>query len=132
MAGSIIAGTIVDADGKPVDLIGQEGAKSRLTYDGVTNAIEDSLNVSSVTDNGTGQYSVVFINVFDDVRYSCIGSATTNEASSGLRIYTIGLSYTANFAPLQLVGSHRICIVYTNHTRYDCEFIHETCYGRLA
>ena len=62
-----------------------------------TVAIRASFNVSSITDNGTGDYTVNFTNAMPNINYSmagmsrsagrmvCIGAAPT---TSGLRIHT--------------------------------------------
>jgi hypothetical protein len=61
----------------------QGTAKAWVNFDGTTNTggncdITESYNVSSVADNGTGQYTVTFANNFADVNYSavCSGGAT--------------------------------------------------------
>ena len=46
-----------------------------------TVAIRDSVNVSSLTDNVTGDYSVNFSNSFGNVNYSAIGSAHSGGVS---------------------------------------------------
>ena len=46
-----------------------------------TVAIRESYNVSSITDNGTGDYTVNFTNALTDANYSTI--ATTNWRGSG-------------------------------------------------
>ena len=46
-----------------------------------TVAIRASFNVSSITDNGTGDYTVNFTNAMPDANYSVAGSA--KEADSG-------------------------------------------------
>jgi hypothetical protein len=42
-----------------------------------TVAIRASFNVSSITDNGTGDYTVNFTNAMPDVNYSAVAAATT-------------------------------------------------------
>lgn len=48
-----------------------------------TVAIRASFNVSSITDNGTGDYTVNFTNVLPDANYSAQGSAIQNGAGNG-------------------------------------------------
>jgi hypothetical protein len=50
-----------------------------------TVAIRASGNVSSITDNGTGDYTVNFTTAFADVNYSCVVS-TTGSGSGGIPI----------------------------------------------
>jgi hypothetical protein len=43
-------------------------------------AIRASFNVSSVTRNGTGDYTITFTNALTDANYSCVGSTGANTA----------------------------------------------------
>jgi hypothetical protein len=52
------------------------GAKAWVNFNGTgTVAIRASYNVSSITDNGTGQYQVNFTNAFANANYAPQGSA---------------------------------------------------------
>ena len=75
------ADTIVASDGtSPVTLTKQSAAKSWITYKGTsTNAIMDSLNMSGVVDNGTGDYTMSFTNNMSDGEYSLTDSAERLE-----------------------------------------------------
>ena len=50
--------------------------KSFAHFDGSDNSIGDSLNVGTVTDNGTGNYVYNFTNNFDSDEYSFAGMCT--------------------------------------------------------
>lgn len=53
------------------DTAGANLVKSWVTFNGTgTVAIRSSLNVSSITDNGVGDYTVNFTTAFTDVNYS--------------------------------------------------------------
>jgi hypothetical protein len=84
-------------------------AKAWINFDGTgTVSISDSFNVSSVTDNGTGDYTVSFTNAMANANYAFTYGMeyviTTRESviqvqkdsitTSGLRILT-GYSYTS-------------------------------------
>ena len=59
-------------------------ARAWVTFDGTgTVAIRNSLNVSSVTDNATGQYTVNFTTAMVDVGYSAIGTVSDLSAPGG-------------------------------------------------
>lgn len=46
-----------------------------VNFDGTgTVAIRDDYNVDSITDNGTGSYTVNFTNVLSDANYAAVGS----------------------------------------------------------
>lgn len=51
--------------------------KAWINYDGYGNSIRASYNISSVTDNGTGDYTIFIDNDFSDVNYCWTGTATT-------------------------------------------------------
>ena len=48
-----------------------------INYDGYGNSIRASYNISSVTDNGTGDYTFIIATDFSDVNYCWTGTATT-------------------------------------------------------
>jgi hypothetical protein len=67
----IRANTVSDAAGTgPVTLTGQYAAKAWVNFNGTgTVAIRQSGNVSSITDNGTGNYTVNFTTAMVDANY---------------------------------------------------------------
>ena len=68
----IRANTISDAAGTgPIDLYKQSAAKAWVNFNGSgTIAARDSFNVSSLTDNDTGYYTVSSTNAFNNSNYS--------------------------------------------------------------
>lgn len=76
------ANTIVAADGSsPVTLTKQEALKFWSNYNGSGNSIRDSLNNSSVTDDGTGLFDFVYTTNFADANYCRYGFVV--QASGG-------------------------------------------------
>tara|TARA_R100000995_G_scaffold36068_1_gene16471 strand:+ start:208 stop:597 length:390 start_codon:yes stop_codon:yes gene_type:complete len=65
------------------DYLAAGTAKYRIQYNGSTNAVNDSLNHSSFTDNGTGDYTLAFTNSFTDTSYSCVGANRSPGATAG-------------------------------------------------
>jgi hypothetical protein len=60
----------------------QGSAKAWVNFNGTgTVAIRASYNVSSITDNGTGDYTVNFTNAFADADYSIVGSCGQSVAA---------------------------------------------------
>jgi len=53
-----------------------------VQFAGSTGTIASSYNVSSVTRNGTGDYSVTMTNATNDINYSCIASTSASPAPS--------------------------------------------------
>ena len=81
----IRATTISDAAGTgPVALTGQYAAKAWVNFNGTgTVAIRESGNVSSITDNGTGNYTVNFTTAMVDANYTAVGSRKWGTGAGG-------------------------------------------------
>jgi hypothetical protein len=61
-------------------------AKAWVNFNGTsTVAIRASYNVSSITDNGTGDYTVNFTTAMVDANYAAVGSAGRGAAGTGGR-----------------------------------------------
>ena len=77
----IRANTISDAAGTgPIDLHKQSAAKAWVSFIGTTVGIRNSLNTSSITDNGTGSFNVNFSTSFAANTYA--PSCTTWQSTS--------------------------------------------------
>ena len=65
---------------------GQQAVKAWVNFDGSgTVAIRAGYNVSSISDNGTGDYSVNFTTAMVDANYAIAGIASNNNGQSGTR-----------------------------------------------
>jgi len=83
------ANTISDAAGTgPVTLTGQYAAKAWVNFDGTgTVSIRESENVGSITDNGTGDYTVKFTTAMPDANYCVsLGGSTSSHGSNNENI----------------------------------------------
>jgi hypothetical protein len=66
----------------PVATVAQGSAKAWVNFNGTgTVAIRASFNVSSITDNGTGDYTVNFTTAMPDANYAAV--ATCNQNAVG-------------------------------------------------
>lgn len=75
-----MASTIRGSDN--FDSAGGNAVKAWVNFNGTgTVAIRAAFNVSSITDNGTGDYTVNFTNALTDANYSCASTASTDSAS---------------------------------------------------
>ena len=92
-------------------------ARAWVNFNGTgTVAINASGNVSSITDNGTGNYQVNFATAMPDANYSCAGSANDN---AGL-VTTHSGTYSTTTAVVFVVAStsggaydfSRVCVNY--------------------
>lgn len=63
--------TVQTSSGGPVTLTKQSAAKAWVNFNGTgTIASRDSLGVSGLVDNGTGDYTITFSNAFDNANYA--------------------------------------------------------------
>ena len=120
------ADTIVASDGtSPVTLTKQSAAKSWVNFDSTgTIAARNSLNVSSLTDNGTGDYDVNVSSSFTAVDYSInvslYPSASWNQQPS---IQNPANNTTSLFS---------IFSASTAGTKYDTQLVTASTHGDLA
>lgn len=68
-------------------------AKAWVNFDGTTNTggncdISGSYNVSTVTDSGTGQYTVNFTTAMEDANY-CVCTSNNGSGSGGIPIHGV-------------------------------------------
>lgn len=87
----IRANTVSDAAGTgPATLTGQSAAKVWWSKNAAGTALNDSFNVSSLDDDGTGDYGINFTNTLDSADY---GSGSSGETGGvGACIQTINAS----------------------------------------
>ena len=75
-----------------------------VTYDGVNNTVLASFNVSSVTDNTTGDYTINFTNALSNVNF-CVGGSTANTTNNftslnaGATRGPVGIQMAGDVAP---------------------------------
>ena len=87
MAGTIVAGTLSDGtySGSVTDTV-RGACKAWVNFNGTgTVAIRAAYNVSSITDNSTGSYTVNFTTAMPDANYArcvTVGGNTTTTASN--------------------------------------------------
>ena len=94
-----------DADGVAIGTGGINQAriaKAWLNYDGTTPSIRDSYNIGSVTDNGTGEYTVNYSTAMSDANYSIVGFAHDDASSAWWRLLV------SNGGAAQAAGSFAI------------------------
>ena len=98
MAGTIIADTLTHSTAGSVttDYVVNGSAKAWVNFNGTgTIAIRDSFNVTSLDDNGTGNYDVNFTNAMGNADFS---SQVTAGYSADTGRYGENLSYNASYA----------------------------------
>jgi len=65
------------------------GAKAWVNFNGTgTVAIKASYNVSSITDNGTGDYTINFTNAFADTNYASLLTISSGNGVAASQVVT--------------------------------------------
>ena len=68
----------------PTDTVVDGSAKAWVNFKGTgTVAIRRAFNVSSITDNGTGDYTVNFTNAMVDANYNAVSMGQRNDVNNG-------------------------------------------------
>lgn len=92
-----------------------------------TIAIRDSFNVSSITDNGTGAYTVNFSTSMANSNYATVISAAYGASYNFAMPNTIG---SGGYLADSTVNSHRFSVVVYNATAWsDSPHIHFAVFG---
>lgn len=98
MAGTLVITTLSDGTNSTsaTNCI-QGSAKAWVNFNGTgTVAIRASYNVSSITDNGTGDYTINFTNAFADVNYAYVAGMRNEPApGSGANSQIVGATSTS-------------------------------------
>jgi hypothetical protein len=105
-------------------------AKAWVNFNGTgTIAARDSENVSSLTDNGTGDYTVNISNSFGAADYAAIGSCLAGGGSGNN-----GQDVSSNGTPGNaLAASIRFAVQYTsNQSKNDVDGVSLSFFGDLA
>jgi len=101
-------------------IIGGQLCRAWVNFDGTgTVHIRSSYNVSSITDNGTGDYTVNFTTAMPDANYIVTGSSTPDLAlgGQGYRFLAVGSTYGNDFSKTS--AGVRVQVVYTSADKTD-------------
>ena len=133
-------GTLLNSDGDGSSLTGiSAGADTSLSnlsstgeskvcqawvnFDGTgTPSIRDQHNVSTITDNGTGNYTINFTNNLANANYSVSGTVSANSGNGAAH----GLETTKTSHSTSGIG---VLTWYTDHTLYDDEYVNVLVFG---
>ena len=129
------ADTIQSTGGGAATLTKQHAAKAWATIIGTgTPTINDSLNMTSVTDNSTGNYTFVLTNAMGNAEYASSYSVYPTTATSPA-IHSIEIDCTSSPSPI-LAGSLRVEVAYsttsTSRTELDPTRCSVKIHGDLA
>ena len=115
MAGTIIADTLTHSTAGSVttDYVVNGSAKAWINYNGQgTIAVRDSLNHSSLTDNGTGNHDTSFSASFNNANYSV---ATNSVAESNHPRGAYGVSVAVTGAGIAVLMTTSAIRLYSNY-----------------
>jgi hypothetical protein len=94
MAGKIVISTLNNDTGVLATQNGMTGiAKAWVQFVGSSGSINASFNVSSVTRNGTGDYTINFTTAMANANYSLIGTCTSNSGISDIPAGIVTIKY---------------------------------------
>lgn len=121
------ANNTVTGEGSATTSLQQGLAKAWVNFNGTgTIAARDSSNVGSLTDNGTGDYTVNFSNSMGNVNYCLSLHATANTNFNNFQSYAVeeGTAATSSIR----VGTNPE----RQNAREDVQFVHVGILGDLA
>jgi len=126
------ADTITASDGSsPVTLTKQSAAKAWVRYNQVTPSVDDSFNISTVSDVSTGEAQINLASSFSSVNYSVSGIAGLNDGSDTQYVVAIGIrrgaAPTASNYTTQVQRN-----LATNSGEYDAHIQMTNAHGDLA
>jgi hypothetical protein len=103
-------------------------AKAWVNFNGDgTVAIRDNFNVSSITDNGTGDYTVTFTTAMASADYCVTGGASDTGSGAGYRWLGIGSNHHSDFS--KTTSSVRVQPVYTSSDKNDAAHVYVIIFG---
>ena len=98
------------------------GVRAWIYFNGESGSIGSGLgsgNISAVTDNGTGDYTISFSNSMPDANYAAVGglSDISNNADAGF--------LQAPYATAPTTSAFRLRTIDVNYTAHrDCEYVY--------
>jgi hypothetical protein len=102
----------------------QGSARAWVNFNGTgTVAIRGSYNVSSITDNGTGDYTVNFTNAFPNTNYSIVGTA--GALAQGNNPYVV----MENSSTARTTSACRIYVFWITNGQVDPSTVNISVFG---
>ena len=125
---TVVVGTIQSNSTSPPTFNNTNGTeigtlcRAFVNFNGTgTVAIRAAFNVTSITDNGTGDYTVNFTNALPDASYSLCGSAKYNGIDATAVRY-VGVSSAAALSSVMTTSLVRISAAFANGSLQDPDF----------
>jgi len=135
LTGVTTAGSIaVTGEGNSTTTNLQQGlAKQWIHLNGTgTIAIVDSFNTTSITDDGTGEYTITIANDMANIGYSKTSTGAQNN-SFGPQIVKVDYGRTSNNYSAPTVTAYKIQnLLASNADGIDTQYLNATAHGDLA
>lgn len=124
MAGALTISTLNDDTGVLATQNGMTGIpKAWVSFTGTgTVTIRGSFNVSSITDNGTGDYTVNFTTALANANYCAIGTAGYSTTS---KLYLVQTPYNA----VPTTTALRVAVAGDTSNALDAEYVNVAVLG---
>mgnify|MGYP001033195728 FL=1 len=105
---STITVTNIKATGETASRAVSGVAAAWCNYDGTgTASIRDSINIASLTDNGTGSHSISFSNTMDNANYATqVTGAETGSGGDANQLGTLTRDGTYTTSIVSISGTH--------------------------
>jgi len=128
MAGTIVANTINTDTGVFTSNNAYTGvSKAWVQFVGSTVAINGSFNVSSITRNSTGYYTINFATALSNANYSMVGNAAYVPSTAAVFVEVFTNSAGASVAPT--TTSATAYVVGWNGVSYDSPYVNIAVFG---
>jgi len=135
LTGVTTAGSIaVTGEGNSTTTNLQQGlAKSWVNFNGTgTIASRDSFNVSSLTDNGTGDYTINLNSSFSAVDYTGTTGSSWDTVTSGVLNFNRAVG-SSSYSTTSTFRSQNVVVdSTTNRTGLDVDYLYAAFHGDLA
>jgi len=126
MAGTLVANTINTDTGLFSTNNAYLGiAKAWVQFSGTTPTINGQFNVSSITKNAAGDYTINFTTAMTNINYSVVGSASLNSSGTGFCFVCPNSSASTPYYQAPTTTTCRIMTSSngSNSTAADCYYI---------
>ena len=112
---------------------GGDASKAWLSYNGDTATVRDSFNVSSVTDNGTGDYTTNIDNDMANASYAVSGAiSAAGTVNSNVNIFQIHSSAANTLAAPSTSAFRAMSIHDANDVKQDVDYFTVIVHGDAA
>ena len=104
-------------------------AKAWVNFNGLssTAVIRSSFNVSSITDEAAGDYTVNFTNAMSDADYCVCGAASDTATGAGYRWLAVGSDYRSDFS--KTANGVRVQVAYVSDSRQQAAHVYVVIFG---